>query len=343
MDLQGNSPRMFEGSREFSISGATFQNAGRDIITIGNVEYRGLSELSRFTSSSAFYDAEARFPPPLCHPGTREEVLSILRCWVSPIASRAPNESRIDIVEDLPSLYWLCGLEGAGKSAVAQTLAESYARSTTLAATFFFGRSDSSRNNPQRLFTTIAFQLAVALPKLRAVIESVIINNPAVLTSSIETQFDQLILRPCSQVFQEAELTSDAPSLIIIDGLDECSGPIDQRRILSAIGKGVGEPERIFPFKFLITSRPEPHIREAFNSVVPFYRRMHLEPTLKASIRGFIYILICFIWGNFLFYRFSEALGIPRPNPIINSISGTVKVALKPLLKSLAELTIYVQ
>ncbi|KAF9071320.1 hypothetical protein BDP27DRAFT_1219301, partial [Rhodocollybia butyracea] len=87
------------------------------------------------------------------------------------------------------------------------------------------------------LFTMIPFQIAVAMPKLRAVMVSVINYHPAALTSSIESQFnDQLILHPCSQVFQEAK-TSDAPSLIIIDGVDECSGSVDQRQIFRPLAR----------------------------------------------------------------------------------------------------------
>ncbi|KAF9071329.1 hypothetical protein BDP27DRAFT_1322335 [Rhodocollybia butyracea] len=320
-DQAGNSSGpFFPNARNFSISDSHFTQIGRDqIINIGSDEHPALSDLSRCVSTSALYDAEARSPRPFCPPGTREEELNTLQCWVSSIEYRR----RRNTVEDSPSVYWLCGLEGAGKSAVAQTLAETYAESTTLTASFFFGRSDSSRNNAHRLFTTIAFQLAFAIPQLCGVIESVIQNEPAVLTSSIETQFERLILRPCFEV-------SEGPS------------PVDQRRILWAIGNGIRQSAHILPFKILITSRPEPHIRDAFNGGVPLYRRMSLDPPSKTSIRTFIYGLLFFGWVNFIFYLLLGGLRIvPYPHPNVGSIWGIVKVASKPMLKSLAEITLY--
>ncbi|KAF9071326.1 hypothetical protein BDP27DRAFT_525758 [Rhodocollybia butyracea] len=323
---QGNSLQMFEGSREFSISGGNFQIAGRDIITIENVEYRGLFELYRFMSTSALYNAEARFPPPFCHPGTREEVLKILRCWATP-RTRASTEYMSDMVETSPGIYWLYGSAGAGKSAIAQTLAESCARDGTLAATFFFWRSDPSRNNPKKLFLSLAFQLAIAVPILRGIIDSIVINNPIVLTSSIETQFDQLILRPCSQVFREAQLTPDIPSLIIIDGLDECSDPIDQKRILSVIGNGMKSEHLRLHFKILVASRPEPRIRETFNSeeLVHLCSRMPLDSTFQVSkdIRKFLQ-------HNFrdILERHQDSMvDIPRPWPTDGQIEELVQKA----------------
>ncbi|KAJ7874205.1 hypothetical protein B0H14DRAFT_2718556 [Mycena olivaceomarginata] len=65
----------------------------------------------------------------------------------------------------------------------------------------------------------------------------------------MSVQMQRLILDPCG-------LKSGVqPSVIIIDGLDECGGHQVRRDIL-----------RLFhpPLKFLIASRPEPHIREAF-------------------------------------------------------------------------------
>ncbi|KAK1231085.1 hypothetical protein PQX77_005801 [Marasmius sp. AFHP31] len=54
------------------------------------------------------------------------------------------------------------------------------------------------------------------------------------------------------------------PTLVIIDGLDECGGEAAQRRILSTILSAFQHPQ--FSMKFLICSRPEAWIREAFST-----------------------------------------------------------------------------
>ncbi|KIK52275.1 hypothetical protein GYMLUDRAFT_109672, partial [Collybiopsis luxurians FD-317 M1] len=119
-------------------------------------------------------------------------------------------------------ICWLYGPAGAGKSAIAQTLAEICVKKGLLIGSFFFWGTDPSRNNPSQLFTTIALQLATSIPALRSIIDSVVMKNPMVLTSSIEIQFEQLILQPCDTL---NDIGSSSPSntpILIIDGLDEC-------------------------------------------------------------------------------------------------------------------------
>jgi len=59
--------------------------------------------------------------------------------------------------EDDGRVLWLHGPAGAGKSAIAQTIAEAYARYTVLAANFFFSRDGVRRNVIDHLFATIAY------------------------------------------------------------------------------------------------------------------------------------------------------------------------------------------
>ncbi|KAF9071964.1 hypothetical protein BDP27DRAFT_1290802 [Rhodocollybia butyracea] len=240
---------MFSGSHDFIIDGATFNYAGRDVNISTQDGERGLTKLYEHTSTSALFNAEARFPPPLCHPGTREAVLKELKKWAKQDTPQVfPNDS---------SIRWLYGPAGAGKSAIAQTFAEACAKKGILAASFFFWRSDSSRNSPERLFTTLALQITSTIPELRSTMNSVVIRNPSVLTSSIENQFNKLILQPCSP------LSSTRPQIIVIDGLDECSNSRDQQRILSILKDAMHKHP--LPFRILIASRPEPRIKQSFN------------------------------------------------------------------------------
>ncbi|KIK58406.1 hypothetical protein GYMLUDRAFT_110924, partial [Collybiopsis luxurians FD-317 M1] len=172
---------MFKGSRNFAISGGTFNNAYRDV----NIYEEGLSILQRCASTSASYNAEARYPPPRCHPETRKAVLHDLECWANSTAG-----------SDNSKILWLYGPAGAGKSAIAQTFAQTCAKNENLIGSFFFWRSDSSRNNPERLFATLALQMAVVVPQLRAIINAAIAHNPLAPKLSIEDQCDSLIIQP---------------------------------------------------------------------------------------------------------------------------------------------------
>ncbi|KAJ6465471.1 hypothetical protein C8R45DRAFT_839862, partial [Mycena sanguinolenta] len=79
---------------------------------------------------------------------------------------------------------------------------------------------------------------------------------------SIRTQMGKLISDPsCGLEHRE-------PVLILIDGLDECEGHDFQQAILCVIGNS--SSNHTFPFRFIIASRPEPNIREVFDSYRPF-------------------------------------------------------------------------
>ncbi|KAF5348615.1 hypothetical protein D9757_014461 [Collybiopsis confluens] len=250
-----NNPQLFAGSHDFSITGGTFVAGNLNVDF--KQEERGLLLLYQSACTSALFNAEARFPPPLCHPGTRESILDDLKSWID-----SPDPSH--------NIRWLYGPAGAGKSAIAQTLAETCAKDGALVGTFFFWRSDSSRNNPRQLVTTIAFQLLLSIPGLRAIVNTILLENPSILTSSIETQFDEFILKPCIELQRISEAAKPSSRnqitrhsrVLILDGLDECLDTQDQLRVLSILGKAI---ERgILPFRVFIASRPEPRIKEAF-------------------------------------------------------------------------------
>ncbi|KAE9404750.1 hypothetical protein BT96DRAFT_955525 [Gymnopus androsaceus JB14] len=174
--------------------------------------------------AGAFYNSEQRFPPPNCHPGTRTQVLEILRSWITDAT-------------DSTSIYWLYGAAGVGKSAVAQTISEEFAASH-LAATFFFARADPSRNKLTSFFITISHQLATSPtlgPLLEYPINLSVRENPNIIHAILEEQFRDLIVLPCNSL--TTEQWKSLPRLIVIDGLDECIDIGFQERLLSIIRK----------------------------------------------------------------------------------------------------------
>ncbi|KAJ3801116.1 hypothetical protein GGU11DRAFT_842690, partial [Lentinula aff. detonsa] len=221
---------------------------------------QGLAILHRdAVSRGASHYAEQRFPPPNCHPGTRSQILEILKKWIT-------NDHKST------SIYWIYGAAGVGKSAVAQTISETFVQHIVngipegrLAASFFFSRVDPLRNNLSLFFTTIAHQLAtspVLGPHLGAYIDLAIRHNPNILHETLEQQFQELIVNPCAEL--PPDNWKNLPRLIIIDGLDECADIASQERLLSIIRQSKTNTDPPFPFDFLMCSRPEPRIRNAF-------------------------------------------------------------------------------
>ncbi|KAK7457140.1 hypothetical protein VKT23_010440 [Stygiomarasmius scandens] len=184
-------------------------------------------------------------------------------------------------------IHWLYGPAGVGKSAISQTLAERF-EDDHLAASFFFSRSSPTRDNARYLAMTIAYCLAFQSrdPELRAAINEVVRMRPVILTSSIEVQFEELIAKPLRKLPRHN--LEALPKVVIIDGLDECQGSQNQRRVLSTILDNLVEPVESdsdvqphlvrremkrrmdepfvpIPLRFIIASRPEPLIRDVFN------------------------------------------------------------------------------
>ena len=195
------------------------------------------------------HDSLARYPPPLCHPKTRKKVLKIITNWIDDSYPRQ-------------RIMWLNGPAGAGKSAIAQTIAERY-KDSRLAASFFFLRNSTDRGVADRLFVTLAWQLARSIPETRPYIESALQIEPLLYAKSVGIQFNQLI----GQVFEN--LLRDQPdlrpekSLVIIDGVDECAPEQDQKLFLTLIADTLARTN--VPLRFLICSRPEAHIKETFD------------------------------------------------------------------------------
>jgi hypothetical protein len=166
----------------------------------------------------------------------------------------------VDDRSQVRSVFWLKGPAGAGKSAIAQTIAEQCTESGQLASSFFFARGDPMRGNANRLFTTIAYRLAHSIPQLKMAIDAVVANDEFILDASLGVQLRRLIAEPFLMATSAEPLPEAA--LIIIDGLDECEDSRTQQHILSLISTACTTYR--LPVHFLIASRPEPHISESF-------------------------------------------------------------------------------
>ncbi|KAL0067502.1 hypothetical protein AAF712_005493 [Marasmius tenuissimus] len=205
----------------------------------------------------ASYSSQKQFDRgPECLEGTRVEIIKAILDWLASKDRSSP-------------LCWLSGAAGVGKSSIAMTIAKS-CEGKGLASSFFFFRPDPKRNNPSAFALSIAHDLAERMPFARGYINERIAKHPMILEASMEDQFRELVFKPCvrwrqlRRLMSKLSLMPKEPNLVIIDGLDECSDEDTQRHILSIILSSYKQ-SRHFPLRFLICSRPEAWIREAFD------------------------------------------------------------------------------
>ena len=174
-----------------------------------------------------------------CLKGTRECVLDEIEQWTEDF-------------EQSP-IFWLHGLAGTGKSAIAQTIAERLFANGRLGASFFCSSGSDDRSNLRLIFPTLAFQLAQQYPKFRPPLIHLLQSNPDITYQSLQDQMEKFLV--------ELLRSTDISTVIIIDALDECKDEDPESAILPVLGKYILEFPKV---KLFITSRPEKHIVTGF-------------------------------------------------------------------------------
>ncbi|KZT39327.1 WD40 repeat-like protein [Sistotremastrum suecicum HHB10207 ss-3] len=164
------------------------------------------------------------------------------------------------------SLYWLTGLAGAGKSAIAHTIADRFYSLRRLGSSFFFDKSDANKRNASAVFPKISRDLADLNPAWKAELGRITASGASNSqahelrhTDSVQRQFKEFILEPAKKV------TFFGPIFIVIDALDEC----DDNQARSELLKCISEDLHLLPrnFRILVTSRLEQEIEQAFANV----------------------------------------------------------------------------
>ncbi|KAH9483398.1 hypothetical protein JR316_0002864 [Psilocybe cubensis] len=219
--------QQFPDAHHLMITGGSFcqtQNVyrGRDT---------GLHILEKYIAADAIFDSAERFPPAQCHPGTRKRIIDTIMEWID---DPSPEKQTL----------WLHGPAGAGKSAIGHTIAtmlKDQPISRKYGSSFFFAKGAPGRGDGNKLFATIAYELAMNFTEYREALD-------AVMQESLSKRVHRW--------------PSHHPT-IIIDGLDECAGgKCIQSAILSTISNAI--IQHSIPLRFLIISRPEYWIFDAF-------------------------------------------------------------------------------
>lgn len=168
-------------------------------------------------------------------------------------------------------ILWLNGAAGAGKTAIGQSVAELCVARGILVASFFFFRSDPTRNSITPLVATLAYQLIQLIPAMKEPILSIVNADPLIFQQSFDTQFDKLIIQPLRKLPDGWKL------LLIIDGVDECNGRDNQTHIIRIVAQMLSS--RDLPLIVMFGSRTENQLKMAFNApkVSSILRRMPLD------------------------------------------------------------------
>ncbi|KAJ7117038.1 hypothetical protein C8R44DRAFT_627152 [Mycena epipterygia] len=229
----------------------------------------GIDILYRSLVTEAVHDSVERFPEPACHPGTRTQILEQLRLW------------SIDTNPE-SSLLWLHGSAGMGKSAIAQMFAGECHKEGRLGASFFFRRGHPKRGTWNGLITTIAYQLANSVPDFLLPLQQAIERDKIIVGRAIPVQFERLLVEP----FHHIPVPQIIP-VIVLDGLDECDNHKVQQQILWLFIGAIRDQQ--LPIRLIITSRPEPHLREVLevNEVLTICRPLELSAD-RSDIRTYL-------------------------------------------------------
>jgi hypothetical protein len=127
-----------------------------------------------------------------------------------------------------------------------------------------------------RLFTTLAYELATSVPELRLPIQEAVEHDKLISGLSMAVQFQRLLLEPLAHTPQLGYIPT-----IVLDGLDECKDRKVQQQILRLFIEAIRAGQ--LPIRILITSRPEPYLREILQAEETFGICRHSELSADAA------------------------------------------------------------
>ncbi|OQV11244.1 NACHT domain-containing protein [Cladophialophora immunda] len=254
------------------ISGVSINNHSRAAVgTFHGPVYLGNNEnLNNVLNSlpiaaDAPFNAYKRQHEPTCLPETRIDLLRKIYDW----ADR----------ENSPSIFWLSGLAGTGKSTIARTVAARYSEKEALGASFFFSRGGGDVGHAGKFVTSIAVQLAYKVPGLKRSICNFIVDHGDIAGQSLRDQWHHLVIGPLSVLPGDSYLFR---YILVIDALDECEDENNVRTILQLLAKAQaleGVQLRVF-----LTSRPEVPIRNGFIQMLDVEHQEFILHSISQSV-----------------------------------------------------------
>jgi hypothetical protein len=159
-----------------------------------------------------------------------------------------------------PSVYWLSGAAGTGKTTVSQSVAKTAKELGFLTVAFFFSRSSDDRRSYGNVIPTLAYQLGSNALLRPSICEAVASDND-IGVRTVQTQARQLL----SDVLTPLLANSSLSLLIILDALDESKKNDEQLYAGDLLPELLNVLQRVPFAKFFMTSRPESTIQQLFS------------------------------------------------------------------------------
>ena len=197
-------------------------------------------------------------------------------------------------------IFWIAGMVGTGKTSIAMTVCERASADVKvmLGGSFFCSRSTdvAGQRDIRCVVPTLAILLAQASAAFRLALAETIEQDVAI--KNIAAQVEQLLRVPLV-----ALADSKVPILFVIDGLDACGGETAKGMLGDAASRAavadmvkalvrLTQSNLNVSIKFLVTARPEPHIRDALKLDYKLGRTLHLhavdQEVINEDIRRYI-------------------------------------------------------
>ena len=208
---------------------------GHISFSVARVEQEFL--LTRLKRVETGYDLTLR-----CMEGTRETLLN-------QVMDRAANEL------DTRNIYWIHGLPGIGKTALAHSICEKLHNKQRLAGAFFCQRDDANMSDIRNILPTLISKLAESFPPFRSIVADRLRSDPNLTSKSMKESLFLEFIRNLPRHPKHA-------LVFVIDALDECGD--DQNR--PVLLRGLTEAASHAPWlKIIVTSRSEDEIQHFFN------------------------------------------------------------------------------
>ncbi|KAG2064689.1 WD40 repeat-like protein [Suillus decipiens] len=211
-------------------------------------------------------------PSKCCLPDTRQDLLKDIQNWIRSTEAGTPQ------------VLWLSGTAGKGKSAVAHTIAKWHIENGGVGACFCFDRTQQASRGQDKVFRTMARDLADCNPIVRRALAQAVRDRDGLKrTPDIMKQWQELIVGPTNMI---ASKGIAAPVLMIIEALDE-SGEADSREQIIRLLAGRLNTSNSQPvelpanFRILLTSRPLKDIHNKLHG--PHVRNVSLDGVSSVS------------------------------------------------------------
>jgi len=226
----------------------------------------------------AVYDAQQRSG---CMHGTRIDILNRMIRWIMDPKSQP--------------IFWLGGMAGTGKTSIASSICQLVRADERLClgGSFFCSRSTGlvTQRDVRCIIPTLAQLLARQSDEFVAALAAELKEDPDLAYKQVKVQVERLLRKPLAALSSSAR-----PIVFVVDALDECGDQPtgttlgDNSETHAAVGEMLealidfSRSSVGLPIKFIVTSRPETHIRETSVTDVKFTSALHLHTIDKSQV-----------------------------------------------------------